>query len=68
MNHTHSFSFHIFLLISERKGEGERERNINDERESLMGCLLHAANWGSSPQPKLVILIRIKTWALQSPG
>ncbi|ELK27180.1 Methyltransferase-like protein 20 [Myotis davidii] len=25
-----------------RKGEGERDRNINDEKESLIGCLLHA--------------------------
>ena len=35
----------IFLLISEKKGEGERDkkiRNINDERQSLIFCLLHA--------------------------
>ncbi|KAK1336341.1 hypothetical protein QTO34_004147 [Cnephaeus nilssonii] len=38
---------------SKRKGEGERDRNINDERESLIGCLLHAPYWGSSLQPRL---------------
>ncbi|ELK27467.1 Glycerol-3-phosphate dehydrogenase, mitochondrial [Myotis davidii] len=34
------------VYYDERKGEGEREsdrdRNINDETESLIGCLLHA--------------------------
>ncbi|ELK36593.1 Importin subunit alpha-2 [Myotis davidii] len=37
--------------IAERKEEGERDRNINDERESLIGCLLHVPHWGSSLQP-----------------
>nr|KAF6291060.1 hypothetical protein mMyoMyo1_009425 [Myotis myotis] len=45
------FLLNIFLLISERKGEGEGERNIHDERESWIGCLLHAPHWGPSPQP-----------------
>nr|KAF6290909.1 hypothetical protein mMyoMyo1_009303 [Myotis myotis] len=40
----------IFLLTSERKGEGESDRNINDERESLIGCLPHTPEWGPSLQ------------------
>nr|KAF6330289.1 hypothetical protein mMyoMyo1_012280 [Myotis myotis] len=39
-----------FVLTSERKGE----RNINDERESSISCLLHALYWGLSPQPEHV--------------
>ncbi|ELK26446.1 Matrix metalloproteinase-17 [Myotis davidii] len=35
----------------ERERERERERNIHGERESWIGCLLHAPHWGSSPQP-----------------
>ncbi|ELK33471.1 hypothetical protein MDA_GLEAN10012048 [Myotis davidii] len=34
----------------ERKGEGEKERNINDERESWIGDLLHAPHCGPRPQ------------------
>nr|KAF6268651.1 hypothetical protein mMyoMyo1_011269 [Myotis myotis] len=30
------------ILIDFRKGEGGRDRNINEERESLIGCLPHA--------------------------
>ena len=41
------FKKYIFF-ISERKGEGERVRNINDERESLTDCLVHAPYWGWS--------------------
>nr|KAF6386895.1 GON7 subunit of KEOPS complex [Myotis myotis] len=37
--------------LDERKGEGEGGRNINDERESPIGHLLHTPHWGLSPQP-----------------
>ncbi|ELK31994.1 hypothetical protein MDA_GLEAN10001201 [Myotis davidii] len=36
----------------QRERERERDRNISDERESLIGCLLHAAYGGLSPQPR----------------
>lgn len=43
----------IFSLISERKEEGERDRYIIDERESLLGSLLHTSIGGLSLQPGL---------------
>nr|KAF6285908.1 hypothetical protein mMyoMyo1_009469 [Myotis myotis] len=55
-------------LYSERKGEGERDRNISDERESLIGCFLHTPYWRMSPQPRHVPLIRIEPGTLQSAG
>ncbi|ELK27195.1 Ankyrin repeat and FYVE domain-containing protein 1 [Myotis davidii] len=57
----------LFRLL-ERKEEGERDRNINDERESLIGCLLHTPHWGLSPQPRHVPLARIEPGTLQSAG
>jgi hypothetical protein len=48
----------IFLLISERK----------DERESLIGCLLHAPHWGSISQHRHVLLTKIEPRILQSAG
>jgi hypothetical protein len=53
-------------LISERKGEGEIDENINDERESLIGCLLHTPYWELSPQPGHVPLTGIRPGTLQS--
>ncbi|XP_059519775.1 nicotinamide/nicotinic acid mononucleotide adenylyltransferase 3 isoform X3 [Myotis daubentonii] len=35
---------------AERKEE--RDRNTNDERKSLIVCLLNIPHWGSSPQPR----------------
>nr|KAF6367055.1 solute carrier family 1 member 3 [Pipistrellus kuhlii] len=47
------------ILISTRKAmtvffcffSGKEDRSINDERESLIGCLLHTSHWVASPQP-----------------
>nr|KAF6378449.1 inositol polyphosphate-5-phosphatase B [Myotis myotis] len=50
----------VSLSKLERKGEGERDRNINDEKESLIGYLLHPVYWGPSPQPRHVFLTRIE--------
>lgn len=41
---------YFFIEFRERTGEG-RDRNINDESESLICCLLHSPCWGSSPLP-----------------
>ncbi|KAK1328687.1 hypothetical protein QTO34_012262 [Cnephaeus nilssonii] len=43
----------ILVVVNfERKGGGgERYRNINDERESLIGCLLHAPYWDRARNP-----------------
>ncbi|ELK27426.1 Phosphatidylinositol 3-kinase regulatory subunit beta [Myotis davidii] len=51
-----------------RGREKKRERNINDERESLIGCLLHTPYWGSSPQPRHVPLAGIEPGTLQFSG
>ncbi|KAK1331257.1 hypothetical protein QTO34_009208 [Cnephaeus nilssonii] len=37
--------------LFERKGEGERDRNINDERESLIGRLLHTPTGDQAHNP-----------------
>ncbi|KAK1343623.1 hypothetical protein QTO34_016403 [Cnephaeus nilssonii] len=42
-------SRYIFIDVRE-EGTGERDRNINDERESLIGCLLHA-HWDQACNP-----------------
>lgn len=40
------FKKNIYIVIDfGEKGRG-RDRNINDENESLTGCLLHAPDWG----------------------
>ncbi|KAK1344769.1 hypothetical protein QTO34_013470 [Cnephaeus nilssonii] len=44
------------------------QRNINDERETWIGCPLHAPYWGPSPQPGHVLLTRIKPRTLQYAG
>ena len=54
----------VFLLISEWKGEEESNRKINDERESLISCLLHAPHWGSSLQCEHVAWLGIEPRAL----
>ncbi|KAK1343982.1 hypothetical protein QTO34_014540 [Cnephaeus nilssonii] len=54
-----------WIAAQQRKGEG---RKINDERESWIGCLLHAPYWGSSPQPRYVPLTGIEPGTLQSTG
>ena len=41
----------LYIDFRERKVEGEKDKNINDERESSIGCFLHAPHWGSSRQP-----------------
>nr|KAF6303972.1 hypothetical protein mMyoMyo1_008955 [Myotis myotis] len=41
---------YIFINFREEGGGRERDGNVN-ERESLIGCLLHAPHWGWSPQP-----------------
>ncbi|ELK25701.1 Macrophage receptor MARCO [Myotis davidii] len=38
------------LVLKDRKGKGERDRNTNDERESLISCLLYTPHWGLSLQ------------------
>lgn len=40
------FKKYVFVDFREREGE----RNISDERESLMGCLLRR-DWGSTAPP-----------------
>lgn len=45
------FLKNILLLILEKRREEERYRNINDEQESLSGCLLHTSQWGWSLKP-----------------
>ncbi|KAK1344837.1 hypothetical protein QTO34_013541, partial [Cnephaeus nilssonii] len=60
-------AFNIYIDFRE-EGRGERDRNISDERESLISCLLHAPYWGSSLQPKHVLLTGIKPGTLQSAG
>jgi hypothetical protein len=46
---SHFLKIHIFIDFRE-EGRG-RESNISDEKESLIGCLLHAPYWRRSPQP-----------------
>ncbi|EPQ13923.1 Cytokine receptor common subunit gamma [Myotis brandtii] len=58
------FKIYFYLF----QGGRERERNINDGRESLIGCLLHAPHWGPSPQPGHVPLTGIEPGTLQSVG
>lgn len=48
------------LLISEEEGE----RNLNEERESWNGCLLHAPRWAWSPHPGPVPLARMEPGTL----
>ena len=33
----------------EGEGEGEKHQCV---RDTLIGCLLHALNWGPGPQPR----------------
>ncbi|XP_070279295.1 pre-mRNA 3' end processing protein WDR33 isoform X5 [Myotis yumanensis] len=41
---------HEERILREMKGDGERGRNISDEQESLIGCLMHAPHWRWSLQ------------------
>ena len=50
-----------FIDVREEGRERERERNIHEERESRIGCLLHAPHWGLSPQPGHVPLTGNRT-------
>jgi hypothetical protein len=43
------FNVSFYYYFREKKGERERDRNINDERESLISCLLHTLYWGIEP-------------------
>ncbi|ELK27953.1 F-box only protein 42 [Myotis davidii] len=54
------------LPEAQRGRERERDSNINDERDSLIDCFLHAPYWGSSPQPRHMPLIGIEPATLQS--
>nr|KAF6304787.1 hypothetical protein mPipKuh1_009241 [Pipistrellus kuhlii] len=50
-------SLKIFLLILERREEGESDRNVNQERESLIGCLPLI-----KPATQTCALDRNRTW------
>jgi hypothetical protein len=44
------FFLKIYIFFIDFR-EGERGRDMDDERESFIGCLLHAPDWGWSRQP-----------------
>ncbi|KAK1342146.1 hypothetical protein QTO34_016903 [Cnephaeus nilssonii] len=48
---TKSFGLALPRYYREKKGEGENDRNINDEKESLIDSCLDAPYWGLSLQP-----------------
>ncbi|ELK31408.1 60S ribosomal protein L6 [Myotis davidii] len=51
----------VTFWFIERKVEGERDRNINDERKSLIGCLLHTptGNQVRDPSVRRLMLYRL---------
>ncbi|ELK25800.1 Glypican-6 [Myotis davidii] len=55
-------------LLEVREEGRRRDGNINDEKESLIGCLLYAPYSGSSQQPWHVPLTGIEPGTLQSTG
>ncbi|ELK27164.1 Sucrase-isomaltase, intestinal [Myotis davidii] len=49
------------------RGKRGRDRNINDERESMIGCPLHNPHWDGASNPDMC-LTGIKPGTLQSAG
>nr|KAF6378987.1 hypothetical protein mMyoMyo1_009857 [Myotis myotis] len=48
------FFKYIFIDLKEEGiGREKEKKNISDESESLIGCLLHTGHWRSSLQPGL---------------
>nr|KAF6378740.1 hypothetical protein mMyoMyo1_009662 [Myotis myotis] len=56
------FKIYFFIDFREEGRGRERDRNIDDEREPLIGCLPHDPHWGWSPQPGACALEQNRTW------
>lgn len=64
-----SFLFNVFQSFFKKCIDlREGERNINNERESWIGCLLHAPYWGSGLEFGHVPLTGIEPGTFQSAG
>ncbi|ELK29924.1 hypothetical protein MDA_GLEAN10008560 [Myotis davidii] len=62
-------SFPVVLLLGPTLYPlSQTSQGINDERESWIGCHLHALHWGLSLQPGHVLLTSIEPGTLQSTG